>query len=73
MEDYQKHVLEEHLNLSRKIAALGVFITSSTTPFTALSEEEQRLLCDQLHYMCKYHTVLDKRISIWQSTSNQVV
>ncbi|MGL5654126.1 MAG: crAss001_48 related protein [Vibrio sp.] len=60
MQDWQKRVIEERVELGAKIINLIAFINSDK--FNAIDDENQKLLRDQRDVMVKYLAILDKRI-----------
>ena len=65
MEPYQECVIEERVELGKKVVSLVTYIMSNDI-FLFLPEVEQMLLRRQLYLMSEYHEVLTKRIQIFE-------
>lgn len=63
MEEYQKRVIDEQIELNLKIPKLEEFIETST--FLNLSSFEKFLLSMQLYHMQQYNRILDARIILF--------
>ena len=64
MKQYQKSLITEHAQLSKRIAALEGFRESEK--FRNLPEAEQEMMRSQLLFMEGYHQILNRRIAAWK-------
>ena len=64
MQAHQQRVVDENVELSVKIVALGKFIASEK--FMSLHVEECRRLVDQIKVMCLYSDILTSRIRVFK-------
>lgn len=60
---HQQRVVDEKLELDRKIGKLDDFISYSNPLFSKLSEKEQQRLCRQFDVMSEYSDILAERIN----------
>ena len=65
MQEHQKRVCDEQVELGKKIEKLGEFTESPD--FSRVEASEQQRLRKQLRIMADYHDILDERIIAFTS------
>lgn len=63
MNTFKERLIDEQVNLNKKIEKLKSFINSNEI-FKTLPEEHQHLLHKQLYYMDEYKRVLIRRLEL---------
>lgn len=62
MKDFEKRLIEEYCELRERVHKLQAAIDKGDEFKQTVGEEQYRMLCDQLHVMEIYQTILSKRI-----------
>ena len=70
MSTFKERLIEEQADLNEKVEKLKSFIEGNKV-FITLSEEHQKLLCEQFRYMSNYNLILLKRIELLEQTEDE--